>query len=84
MAPHKSPNIIKFCIITSTSAIVFIAISLFPISKRAAYWNRCFYQTLSWINEREKNLAGWDNNAKESLAVGICNGAVYQKASSTK
>ena len=34
MSPNKSPNIIKYCIITSTAAIVMIAISLIPVSRK--------------------------------------------------
>ena len=78
MSPHKGPNIIKYCVITSTASIFLIMISLIPISKRAMYWNRCFNQTISWINEKEKDLSGWDLSAKQSLAVGVCNGAVYE------
>jgi len=78
MSPHKSPKIIKYCIITSTAAIVFISISLIPVSRKAAYWNRCLIKTVHWINEKELDLKGWDNEAKESLAVAVCNGAVYE------
>lgn len=78
MSPHKGPNIIKYCVITSTTALVLIVISLLPISKRATYWNRCFNQTISWINEKEKELSRWDISAKQALAVGVCNGAVYE------
>ena len=78
MSPNKSPNIIKYCLITSTITIVLIAISLIPISRKAAYWNRCLDQTVRWINEKEKDLKGWDKQAKESLAVAVCNGAVYE------
>ena len=78
MSSHKGPNIIKYCVITSTAAIVLIFISLIPISKRAIYWNACFEQTIRWINEKEKDLSGWDKSAKQSLAVGVCNGAVYE------
>ena len=78
MSPHKGPNIIKYCVVTSTTAIVLILISLIPISKKSIYWNRCFNQTVSWINEKEKGLSGWDKRAKQSLAVGVCNGAVYE------
>tara|TARA_B100001109_G_C18523212_1_gene317029 strand:+ start:134 stop:382 length:249 start_codon:yes stop_codon:yes gene_type:complete len=78
MSPHKKQNIIKYCVVTSTTAIVLITISIIPISKRAIYWNRCFEQTMRWINEKEKDLEGWNNAAKESLAVGVCNGAVYE------
>jgi len=78
MSPHKGPNIIKYCVITSTAAIVLITILIMPISKRAIYWNRCFKQTMRWINVKEKDLEGWNKTAKESLAVGVCNGAVYE------
>ena len=84
MTPHKGPNIIKYCVITSTGAIVLIMISIIPISKRAFYWNRCFDQTIRWINEKENELDGWDKNAKQSLAVGVCNGAVYEPKVITK
>ena len=78
MAPHKSPNIIKYCVITTTAGIVLIAVTLIPVSRKALYWNRCLNKTVSWINEKEKDLKGWDKEAKESLAVAVCNGAVYE------
>ena len=78
MSSQKRPNIIKYCVITSTAAIVLIAITLIPVSKKASYWNRCLDKTVRWINEKEKDLKGWDNEAKESLAVAVCNGAVYE------
>ncbi len=78
MSPNKSPKIIKYCVITSTAAIVLIAISLIPVSKKAGYWNRCIDKTVRWINEKEIDLKGWDKEAKESLAVAVCNGAVYE------
>ena len=84
MSLHKSPNIIKYCVITSATGIVLIAISLIPISRKAAYWNLCLNQTVRWINEKEKDLKGWDKKAKESLAVAVCNGAVYEPAFKTK
>ena len=78
MSPNKNPNIIKYCVITSTAAIVLIAISLIPVSRKASYWNRCLEKTVLWINEKEKDLKGWDKEAKESLGVAVCNGAVYE------
>lgn len=54
-----------------------IAIELVPISRQSAYWNRCFDSTVSWVNEKS-DLNGWNKKAKESLAVGVCNGAVYE------
>ena len=78
MSLHNSPNIIKYCVITSTAAIVLIAISLIPVSRKAAYWNRCLDKTVRWINENETDLKGWDKESIESLAVAVCNGAVYE------
>ena len=54
-----------------------IAIELIPVSRQAAYWNRCLDNTVKWINQKG-DLKGWDQKAKESLAVGVCNGAVYE------
>ena len=54
-----------------------IAIELIPVSRQAAYWNRCLDNTVGWVNEAP-DLKGWDRKAKESLAVGVCNGAVYE------
>ncbi len=84
MSVHKGPNIIKYCVMGSTAAIVLIVLLLIPISKRAIYWNACFDQTIRWINEKEKDLSGWNKSAKQSLAVGVCNGAVYEPSLKTK
>ncbi len=54
-----------------------IAIELIPVSRRAAYWNRCLDSTLGWIDQAP-DLKRWEKKAKESLAVGVCNGAVYE------
>ena len=54
-----------------------IAIELIPVSRKAASWNRCFDSTIGWINEKP-DLTMWSNEAKTSLAVGVCNGAVYE------
>ena len=78
MSVQKSSKFIKYCIFTSTTVIVLIFISLIPLSKKAFYWNRCFNQTVRWIEENEMNLKGWDKEAIESLAVAVCNGAVYE------
>ena len=78
MSLHNTPNIIKYCLITSTAAIVLIAFSLIPVSRKAAYWNRCLDKTLRWINENERDLKGWNKEAKETLSVAVCNGAVYE------
>ena len=78
MSPNKSPIIIKYCVITSTLAIFFIAITLIPVSRKAAYWNRCLDKTVLWLNEKENGLKGWDKASIESIAVAVCNGAVYE------
>ena len=78
MSLDNSPNIIKYCVITSTAALVLIVVSLIPIARKAAYWNRCLDNTLRWINQNENDLKGWNKEAKDSLAVAVCNGAVYE------
>lgn len=78
MISKKGPNIIKYCVLLSTASLVFISITMVPVSKRAAYWNRCIDNTIRWINEKEKDLEGWDHEAKETLSVAVCNGAVYE------
>tara|TARA_Y100001978_G_C23441755_1_gene313363 strand:- start:262 stop:516 length:255 start_codon:yes stop_codon:yes gene_type:complete len=78
MSPHKGPNIIKNCVITSTIALVLIVISLLPLGRKASRWNSCYENTMKWINEKDKSLKDWNLDAKRSLAVGVCNGAVYE------
>tara|TARA_Y100001968_G_C18953182_1_gene524129 strand:- start:164 stop:403 length:240 start_codon:yes stop_codon:yes gene_type:complete len=60
-----------------------IAIELIPVSRQSAYWNRCFDDIVEWINETD-DLNRWSENAKDSLAVGVCNGAVYESELRTK
>ena len=60
-----------------------IAIELIPVSRQAAYWNRCLDSTLSWANESSE-LSQWEQRAKNALAVGVCNGAVYEPKLMTK
>ena len=78
MTSKKSPNFIKYCIVTSSTAIVLILFFLIPVSKRAFYWNQCFKKTYQWINKYEMELKNWDKDSKESIAVAVCNGAVYE------
>ena len=54
-----------------------IAIELVPVSRQSAYWNRCLDRTIGWINE-VSDLKSWNIQSKEALAVGVCNGAVYE------
>ena len=78
MATNKSSNIIKFGVITSTTTIVLIFLSMIPVSKKAFYWNQCFKKTFQWIDTKEMKLKSWDKESKESIAVAVCNGAVYE------
>ena len=73
ISPNKSPNIIKYCVLTSTAPIFLIAISLIPVSRKAAYWNRCLDKTVRWLNEKENVLKGLDKASIESIAVAVCN-----------
>ena len=84
MSPHKSQNIIKFCVITSTTSIILIFISLIPVSKKAFYWNQCLKKTYQWIDKNEMDLKNWDRASKESISVAVCNGAVYEPKVRTK
>ena len=69
MSTNKSPNIIKYCVITSTVSIVLIFISLIPVSKKAFYWNQCFKKTFQWFDKNDTELKNWDKASKESIAV---------------
>ena len=77
MSPNKGPKVIKYFVITSTTALVLIFISLIPVSKKAFYWNKCFKKTFQWIDKKEMELKNWDKASKESIAIAVCNGAVY-------
>ena len=61
-----------------------IAIELIPVSRQAAYWNRCLDITVRFLETDVRQLKGWDKKAKESLAVSLCNGAVYEPTIKTK
>ena len=78
MSLNKSPKIIKYCVISSTAALFLILITLIPIAKKSNQWNVCLNNTVKWINQNEKNLEEWDKPSKTSLAVAVCNGAVYE------
>ena len=78
MSPNKGPKIVKYCVITSTAALVLIFISLIPISRKALYWNKCFKKTFQWIDKNDMELKNWDRASKEIIAVAVWNGAVYE------
>ena len=60
-----------------------LAIELIPVSRQAAYWNRCLDGTVAWL-EKAPELNKWDTKGKELLAVAICNGAVHEPNLKTK
>ena len=78
MSFNKVPNIIQFCLITSSTALVLILISLIPVSKKALHWNQCFKKTYKWVDKNEIELKNWDKASKENIAVAVCNGAVFE------
>ena len=84
MSSNKSPIIIKYCVITSTIALVLILISLIPVSKKSFYWIKCLNKTYKWIDKNEMELKNWDKASKESIAVAVCNCAVYEPELKTK
>ena len=84
MSPNKGPKVIKYCVITSTTAIVLILISLIPLSKKAFYWNQCRKKTFQWIDKNEIELINWDKASKEIITVAVCNGAVHEPELKTK
>ena len=78
MSTNKSPNLIKYCVLASTTSLVLIFISLLPISMKSLYWNQCLKKTYQWLDKFEDGLKDWDKASKESIAVAVCNGAVYE------
>ena len=78
MSSNKNQNVIRYCVITSTTSLVLIFVSLIPVSKKAFYWNQCLKKTYQWIDKNEMELKDWDRASKESIAVAVCNGAVYE------
>ena len=67
MSPNKSTNIIKYCVLTSTAAIVLIATSLIPVSRKAAYWNLCLYKIVRLLNRKVNGLKVWNKALKGEL-----------------
>ena len=54
-----------------------IAIELIPVSRQAAYWNRCLDRTSASLSQ-VKAFQTMDDHSKEVLSVMICNGAVFE------
>ena len=59
------------------AALESIRSELIPVSRQASSWNRCLDGTTKLL-DKSPELNGWDKKGKESLAVAICNGAVYE------
>ena len=47
-------------------------IELILVSRQVSYWNRCLNKTVKRINYKGA-LKGWDQKAKESVEVDVCN-----------
>ncbi len=60
-----------------------IAIELIPVSRQAAYWNRCLDRTSASLS-KVKAIQAIDDQSKEVLSVMICNGAVFEPKLKTK
>ena len=45
---------------------------------KSLYWNQCLKKTYQWLDKFEDGLKDWDKASKESIAVAVCNGAVYE------
>ena len=84
MSPNKGSKVIKYCVIISSTALVLIFISLIPVSEKAFYWNKYLKKILRWIDKKELKLKNWDKASKESIALAVCNGAVYEPELKTK
>ena len=61
-----------------------IAIELIPVSRQADSLNSCLDNTVRFLETDVRKLDGWDKKAKESLAVSLCNGAVFEPTIKTK
>ena len=54
-----------------------IAIELIPVSRQAAYWNRCLKKTSASLSQVNA-IKAIDDQSREVLSVMICNGAVFE------
>ena len=56
MSPHKGPQIIRYCVITSTIALVAIAVSMIPQYKVNKGKILCanYFSTMTTAQEQEK------------------------------
>ena len=56
MSPHKGPQIIRYCVITSTVALVAIAVSMIPqyVVHKGKILCADYFSTLSIDNEYKK------------------------------
>ena len=76
MPSNKSPNIIKQRnYIYNFDSTHFYLIDTF--FKKVFYWNKCL-KILKCINKSEMELKNWDKASKESIALAVYNGAVYE------
>jgi len=73
MSPHKGPQIIRYCVITSTVALVAIALSMIPVQKVnkgkilcAEYWSNTTKQKqrklINHIGTKTESLKAYCEN----------------------
>jgi len=70
-------NNIKVHIWTLILALAWISIQLIPVSRKAAYWNRCLGQTKLMLSNVD-DLSKYSIKYKDAPLVSICNGAMYR------
>ena len=64
---------------TLKNEIKNISINLVPATKQSQSWNKCFKNTALLFNKkRGGDISELDKATKVSLAVAVCNGAVYE------
>ena len=46
--------------------------------QKAIYWIKCLKKSYEWIDKYEKEFNIWDKASKESIALSVSYGAVYE------
>ena len=59
------------------TGFTILSIQLFPISKQASSWNRCWRKTSETLSQ-VKAVKKMNDESKDVLSVMICNGAVFE------
>ena len=70
-------NITKINLGILAVGFTMLSIQLFPISRKASSWNRCFKNTSETLSQVKASMK-INDKSKEVLSVMICNGAVFE------